>query len=288
MKLEAFATLQASVARGSFAAAAEVVNLTPSAVSLQIKQLEAYFGQALFDRSGRAVQPTPFALQLLDKVTRPLADIEGLRNQRAQPLTGRVRLGVTGSILTTLLPKAVAELQRRAPGIGLQLERANTPELIAALKADRLDAAILVRPPGGGSTRLHWQDLLREPLVLVVPAQLEHLEPEHYLRRYPWLRLDRKLVVGRLAARFVDALVPQREALLDVPSADAIIAMVGLGLGVSVLPRLRPEQLGSYAVREVSLGASAPTRQLAMARRKQDSESALLDTLEQAFAVACR
>ncbi|WP_145005571.1 LysR family transcriptional regulator [Pseudomonas oryzihabitans] len=288
MKIEAFLTLRAVLARGSFAAAAEAVNLTPSAVSLQIKQLEAYFGQALFDRSGRAVQPTPFALRLLDTVARTLADLEGLRNQRALPLTGRVRLGVTGSILTTLLPKAVAELQRRAPGITLQLERNDTPELMAALKADRLDAAILVRPPGGGSARLHWQDLLQEPLVLVVPAQLEHQAPEHYLRRYPWLRLDRKLVVGRLAARFVDSLVPQREALLDVPSADAIIAMVGMGLGVSVLPRLRPEHLATHAVREVALGAAAPRRQLSMARRKQDSENPLLDTIEQAFAVACR
>ncbi|WP_288434877.1 LysR substrate-binding domain-containing protein, partial [uncultured Pseudomonas sp.] len=78
------------------------------------------------------------------------------------------------------------------------------------------------------------------------------------------------------------------EALLDVPSADAIVAMVGLGLGVSVLPRLRPEHLGPYEIREVSLGTAAPTRQLAMARRKQDSESALLDTIAQAFDVACR
>lgn len=288
MKIEAFLTLQAAVERGSFAAAAEAVNLTPSAVSLQIKQLEAYFGQSLFDRSGRAVQATGFARQLIDTMARPLADLEKLRNQRAQPLTGRVRLGVTGSVLTTLLPKAVAELQQRAPGITLQLERHNTPELIAALKADRLDAAILIRPPGGGSARLHWHDLLREPLVLVVPAQLAPLEPEAYLRRYPWIRLDRKLVVGRLAARFVDGLVPQCEALLDVPSADAIVAMVGLGLGVSVLPRLRPEHLGPDEIREVSLGTAAPARQLAMARRKQDSESALLDTITQAFDVACR
>ncbi len=98
MKIEAFLTLQAAVERGSFAAAAEAVKLTPSAVSLQIKQLEAYFGQSLFDRSGRAVQATGFARQLIDTMARPLADLEKLRNQRAQPLTGRVRLGVTGSV----------------------------------------------------------------------------------------------------------------------------------------------------------------------------------------------
>jgi len=61
-----------------------------------------------------------------------------------------------------------------------------------------------------------------------------------------------------------------------------------MGLGVSVLPRLRPEHLGTYPVREVSLGVAAPTRQLSMAQRKQDSENPLLDTIAQAFAVACR
>ncbi|MEB0107054.1 LysR family transcriptional regulator [Pseudomonas sp. MH9.3] len=288
MKIEAFLTLQATLDRGSFAAAAEAVNLTPSAVSLQIKQLEAYFGQSLFDRSGRTVRPTRFALLVIDTVSRTFSDLEKLRTQRDPSLSGRVRLGVTGSIQTTLLPRAVAELQKRAPGLTLQLERANTPEMLSSLKADRLDAAILVRPPGGGSARLHWKDLLCEPLVLVVPANLESLEPEQYLRRYSWLRLDRKLVVGRMAARYVDNLIPHCEALIDVPSADAIIAMVGIGLGVSVLPRLRKEHLGAYPVREVSLGPAAPTRQLSMVRRKQDSENALLRIIEQAFELACR
>lgn len=288
MKIEALMTLQATLERGSFAAAAEAVNLSPSAVSLQIKQLETYFGQSLFDRSGRSVRPTRFATLLVNTVARTLADLENLRTQRYPSMSGRVRLGVTGSIQTTLLPRAVAELQKRAPGLTLQLERANTPEMLSSLKADRLDAAILVRPPGGGSARLHWKDLLCEPMVLVVPAHLENMEPADYLRRYPWIRLDRKLVVGRMAARFVDNLIPHCEALIDVPSADAIIAMIGLGLGVSVMPRLRKEHLAVYAVREVSLGPSAPTRQLSMVRRKQDSENILLRAVEEAFERACR
>jgi DNA-binding transcriptional LysR family regulator len=60
MNIGMFATLVAIVERGTLAAAAKQVGCTPSAVSLQVKQLEAYFRQPLFDRSTRAVKPTPF------------------------------------------------------------------------------------------------------------------------------------------------------------------------------------------------------------------------------------
>ena len=60
MNIGMFATLVAIVDRGTLAAAARQVGCTPSAVSLQVKQLESYFGQPLFDRSSRAVKPTPF------------------------------------------------------------------------------------------------------------------------------------------------------------------------------------------------------------------------------------
>ncbi len=59
MKIEMFDTLDAVLRGGSLAAAASETNLTASAVSMQMKQIEAYLGQPLFDRSGHAIRPTP-------------------------------------------------------------------------------------------------------------------------------------------------------------------------------------------------------------------------------------
>ncbi len=56
MKIDTFATLDAVLRGGTFAAAAAARNVTPSAVSMQMKQLEAYMGQPLFDRSGLQVR----------------------------------------------------------------------------------------------------------------------------------------------------------------------------------------------------------------------------------------
>lgn len=286
MKMQALATLVAVVEHGSFAAAAEHVNVTPSAVSLQMKQLEDHFRQPLFDRSGRSVRPTPFALALSRTVGRAMAELEAMRDDTGRAPAGTVRLGITESALTTLLPEAFAELQRTAPQVRLQIARGSSPELLDGVKAGRFDAAVLIRPPTGGSSRLRWTALLSEEFVLVVPESLPGHDVKQLLERSPWIRLDRELVAGRMAARFVDRLLPHRQPLLDVPAIDAIVAMVAAGIGVSVLPRLRPQLRAAYPVREVSLGRGAPVRQVVMVRRAADAGVRRLDAVEQAFVAA--
>lgn len=286
MKMQLLATLSAVVQQGSFAQAAEQVNLTPSAVSLQMKQLEQYFGQPLFDRSARNARPTPFALQLAAVVNRSLAELESMRHVANAAPSGNVRLGITESALTTLLPQAFAALQRQAPKIALQIDRGTTPDLLQSLKAGRVDAAVVVRPVSGGSSRLLWTPLLREPFVLVVPESMAPGTVKQILGQSPWIRLDRAVVAGQMAARFVNQLVPQRQPLLDVPGMDAIVAMVAAGIGVSVLPKIRYQLRDAYGVREISLGRSAPVRQICLVRRGADAGLQRLDAVEQAFVAA--
>ncbi|WPB58584.1 LysR family transcriptional regulator [Xylophilus sp. GOD-11R] len=283
MKFHALSTLIAVMEHGSFASAAEQVNLTPSAVSLQMKQLEAYFRQPLFDRSGRSVRPTPFASRLARTVEKAVEDIEALREVNDLALAGRVRLGITESAQTTLLPRAFAAVRRQAPQIELQIDRGTTPGLLNDLKAGTLDVAVVFRPTTGGSSRLRWTDLGRETFKLLVPADLPVASVAQVLREQPWIRLDRELVAGRLAARFVDTLAPNRQALVDLPGVEAIVGMVAIGLGVSVLPELRAELLGAYPVREVGLGRQAPSRQMAIVRRATDAGNRRIDAVEQAF-----
>ena len=58
---EVLRTFVAIADQGGFTRAGELVNRTQSAVSMQMKQIEAYLGQPLFDRSGHAIRPTPLA-----------------------------------------------------------------------------------------------------------------------------------------------------------------------------------------------------------------------------------
>lgn len=286
MKMQWLATLSAVVQQGSFAQAAEQVNLTPSAVSLQMKQLEQHFGQALFDRSARNARPTAFALQLAAVVNRSLAELESMRHVADTAPAGNVRLGITESAMTTLLPQTFAALQRSAPKIALQIDRGTTPDLLMSLKAGRVDAAVVVRPVSGGSSRLLWTPLLREQFVLVVPADMAPGTVKQILSQSPWIRLERSMVAGQMAARFVNQLLPHRQPLVDVPGIDAIVAMVTAGIGVSVLPKIRYQLRDAYGVREIPLGRTAPVRQICLVRRLADAGMRNLDAVEKAFLAA--
>ena len=283
MKIEFLATLAAVADHGSLAAAAERVNLTPSAVSLQMKQLEAYFGQAILDRSGRNVRLTRYGQELSRVGLRALDELESMRRLSAAPPSGKVKLGIAASALTTLLPESFTQLQQRAPGIVLDLQRGASDQLLSDVKAGRLDAAVIIRPPAGGSSRFCWTPLMDEEYVLVVPDYLAGNDVKKLLRQLPWIRLDRSLLTGRIAARFVDSLLPQHPALLDLPASDVIVAMVESGVGVSVLPRLRSKIRDSHRIREVSLGRSGPVRQMAFVQRASDNEKRTVNAVKAAF-----
>lgn len=272
MKLEALNTLVAVLRHGSFAAASEFVHLTPSAVSVQIRQLEEYFGQPLFDRSARQVRPTAFAQQLGGTVRQALGEIENLRSLAHGTVSGRLRLGAIETVQMGYFPAAFAVLRASAPGLTLHFTRGSTVSLLDALKAGRIDAAVVVRPLSGGSSRLHWTSLRREPFVLVVPHDARGTRAQELFKTYDWIRLERALSAGRAAAQYVQRIAPEARRAIDMPSIEGIVAMVGAGLGVSVVPKLRSELLRAYRVRELPLPDARLTREIVLACRSADAE----------------
>src|SRR5262249_7565593 len=165
MNIGMFATLVAIVDRGTLAAAAQQVGCTPSAVSLQVKQLEAYFGQPLFDRSSRAVKPTPFGEQVASLARDLVQRLDGLRAKPPSVVVGRLRRGAIASVQADVLPQALRILRDRYPALDVAMTLNDSDELLAELKAGRIDAAVLVRPSSGGSSRLAWHDLTKQPFV---------------------------------------------------------------------------------------------------------------------------
>jgi DNA-binding transcriptional LysR family regulator len=272
MKLAALETLGAVLSTGSFSAAASEVGVTASAVSLQMKQLESYIGRPLFDRSGRTAVPTPVARELAAASASALAAIESFRARSPLAVSGVLRLGAITSVQTTVVPHALRLLRSRHPGLTVQLALDVSAPLQAAVSGGRLDAAVVVRPPRGGSSRLAWRDLARVPFVLVVPADAPEGTPQQLLRRYPWIQYERTLTGGRVAAQYVKRLCPDKRPAYELASTDAIIGMVAEGLGASVIPRPRSPLQRAYAFREVALGAGAPARQVAWTCRKTDVE----------------
>ncbi len=283
MNVAALATLVSIIDTGSFASAADDVGCTPSAVSLQVKQLEQYFGQSLFDRSARTARPTAFCAEAANVAREFLGKLESLRSKPSLSVSGRVRLGAIATIQTDALPLALRWLRTRYPELDVRVSLDDSTALLAALKASRVDAAALIRPRSGGSTRLLWHDLARQPFVILKPASVKAASAKELLERFDVIRYDTSLTGGQIAARYVRKMNPHARCVLEARSIDAIVAMVSAGLGVSVVPRPRRQLLDAHAVREVPLGARGPVRQIALVRRSADADNRNIDAILRAF-----
>lgn len=275
MKLEAFETLQAVLQTGTLAAAAKQRHLTPSAVSLQMKQIESYLGQQLFDRSGVEVRPLPCAFEAAEAVQQALARLARLRRTMPSTIEGSVRVGIIESLQPRLLPPLMRRLRERYPRLLVLPTRGRSVSLTDAVKAGDLDAAVVAQPETGGSSRLHWQPLMSQALVLVAPPQVAPAPPAALFRRHPWIAYDRRTIAGRLAARYAKRHLDAREPILELDGARAIIAMVQAGLGLSIVQLAEPGILRAFPVQTVPL-PEAPTIRFALVTRKTDAEHRLL------------
>ena len=284
MNIAMLSTLVAIVDRGSLAAAAHEVGCTPSAVSLQVKQLEAWFGRPLFDRSARTVKPLPLALEAA-AVARDFCDrLEVLRTFPAKAVSGRVRLGAIATVQTGVLPPALRTLRDRHPALDIEILLDDSDALLTALKAGRIDAAVLVRPESGGSSRLLWQNLAKQPFVMLVPPGVAGASAQELLQRLDLIRYDTALTGGRIAVQYLRQAFPRARTSMDVRSIDAIVAMVSAGLGVSIVPQPRKALLDAHGVRELPL-KNGPARQIALARRGADLGNRNIDAVFRALVV---
>ena len=105
---------------GSFTKAAEVVNKTQSAVSMQMKRLEERLDRPVFARDGRASKLTEDGQRLLDYARRIVKlNIETIAAFSDAELSGRVRLGVPDDYADRYLPEIMARFSRAYPSVEL-------------------------------------------------------------------------------------------------------------------------------------------------------------------------
>lgn len=141
----------------SFTRAAAKVHVAQPGVSTQIRQLERELGQALLDRSGRAVRLTEVGAAVLPYARAALAAVDGARlavDELTELLRGRVAVGMVTSLGSFDLPGLLAAFHDEHPGVEITLTEANSDHLVDALRTGQLDAAVIglaaADPPGVG------------------------------------------------------------------------------------------------------------------------------------------
>lgn len=236
MNLRHLETLLAIADTGSFAAAADRVGVTQSAVSMQMRALEQVLGSELFDRAKRPPVLNDVGLGLLPHARSVLRAAEELSAAASgAALRGRLRLGVIPTAATGLVPDALALLAARAPELQIRIESGLSTDLARRVAQGVLDAA-LVTETSRLERGLVVRPIFEEPLLVVAPRAAAGPSARTLLRTLPFVRFNRRTGVGRVidAALRRDRIVVTETMELD--SIEAILAMVGRGLGVAVVP----------------------------------------------------
>lgn len=287
MKIETFTTLEAVLQTGTFVGGSRLMNITPSAVSMQMKQLEGYLGKPLFDRSGLQVRPTQLAHEVADTMREAMRNLDALRSGSVLAIEGVIRVGIIESMQPIVLPGMLRFVRTRHPKLDVVPIRGRSSSLTTALKAGDIDAALVAEPAGAKAGRMSWTPMLRRELVLIAPPDTADTPIPTLFRQLEWIRYDRKTVTGSMAAQYVNSQIGDVRSTLEFDNAAAIVAMVSAGLGISVVQRPDSATLHSYPVRVFRLGKAAPVLQLSMVSRKADDDSRPLAAVREAMALTC-
>ncbi len=147
MELSDLRIFRAVVRQGGITRAAESLHRVQSNVTTRIRQLEEDLGVQLFVREGKRLILSPAGKLLLTYAEQMLALSEEALTaiQDSQP-RGMFRLGSMESTAAVRLPAPLTDFSQKYPEVKLELKTGNPTQLLAALLAGEIDAALVAEP----------------------------------------------------------------------------------------------------------------------------------------------
>ena len=230
--------LDAVARHGSVTEAAKELHYSQPSVSHHLGRLEAATGAKLIQRVGRGIRLTPEGELLAQRASEIVGRVDAASVELAAHLglrAGRVRLAGFQTVLSTIVPKAAAELARSHPGVELNLVDVHPVEALEMLRSGQVDLALIFRhadtPVEEQGFRL--THLLEDPLFLVSQQPDQSLE-DH--RDSAWVggceRCRATLITACERAGFAPRIAYSSDDMVVMQS------LVAAGMGVATLSGL--------------------------------------------------
>lgn len=242
MTLQELRYIVALADTGHFRQAAESCFVSQSTLSTQVKKLEELLGVQLFDRTLKRVTLTPAGEEVIDSARRILDEVTRIRDiarQSGDPMERTVQLGVIPTLGPYYLPHILNLVHGLHPRLRLLLREEMTPTLLQSLTEGRLDAGLLALPVEHPA--LDVEPLFVEPFLAALPEG-------HALARCAEVQVDDLASNGLLLLEEGHCLRDQALAAchleglgneeIRATSLETLRQMVGMGLGVTLLPVL--------------------------------------------------
>jgi len=258
-----------------FTQAADSLDVAQPTLSKQIHSLEQTLGAPLLERVRGAVGLTAAGETLLPLARRMVADADAARDAVQEIVglrRGRVRVGATPSLCSSLVPTVLRRFRTEHPDIELHVNEGSSQDLIADLLARDLDLALIVHPEQGVDASLHAAPLLRESLVV---ASVAAGPPPTANRHLALTELrDTPLVMFRPGYDLRDVTLEACRRAGFTPrfaveggEMDAVLAFVEAGLGVALVPSM--VLVNRPLLRATPLAAPGMRRTIALAHRRR-------------------
>ena len=235
MDIKSIQTLVTIADHRSFQAAALVLDMSISNVSLQMQALEREFGEALFDRSTRPPRLTDTGAELVSRSRRLLQLWDELGSNVVGNKRGILKIGSVHTAVAGGVSVALGRLRKRDPGLFLKLHTDLTTELVKQLQNQKIDCAIITeleKPV----IDMQFTAIARDELVVIAHRHARGDDYREVLTSNAYIRFNRHATLAQL----IDAEFKIRNISVDtsmeIATLDAISSLVKNGLGVSVVP----------------------------------------------------
>jgi DNA-binding transcriptional LysR family regulator len=279
----------------SFTKASVRLNISQSAVSEQVKLLEAELGFPLFRRTSRGIEQTERGRTFLYQAERVVGDVLSLTDTARRlrgALADTLTIGMGSGMAQIFMPRLFAKLEGALAGVRLEILTAPTKNIFNELHEERIDAGIAIesdpdRVPAG----LVFDRLTQTEMALIVP-------PKHALARTrqpvdigrlmaePIIMSELTVGYGQVVSSLFSDLGIRPNILAIADNIETMKVIVQAGKGIAIVPR-------ASAANEIELGALkalaiAPARSVAlslfrrrqpMSRRKEAFVAALREAL---------
>jgi DNA-binding transcriptional LysR family regulator len=244
LNLDQLRALETVVELASFTGAARRLNLSQSAVSVQIRELEERCGLRLIERLGKKAYATAAGREVIDharRISKEADAITAAMRRFRDGWIGRVHIGAALTALMYLLPPVLKKLRTDHPGIDLFISNAPTTAMVDGVLRNEMDIGLVTLPVE--DSRLVVTPLHIEEMVAIFPALArdipDEVTPEYAAQQFLVLEFG---AVSTLIRSWMSAheLAPQSPMI--VSAIEAIKVVISAGMGVSIVPAMSVAQ----------------------------------------------
>ncbi|MCI2283270.1 LysR substrate-binding domain-containing protein [Colwellia sp. MSW7] len=273
-----------------FKKAAELCNVSQSALSTAINELEKHIGTVIFERNNKQVLVTNNGKKILDKAKRIKLEVDELMQisqANQEPFSSPMTIGVIPTIGPYLLPKVLPEVRKQFPALKLKIIEEQSHVLVDKVRTGDIDAAILALPfPIDG---LMSFDFWQEDFYWVChkdesPSRVKEItSAELEIEKLMLLKDGHCLKEHALAAcKFQKQ---KEDSDFDSASLHTLVQMVAGKLGTTLVPQMALDQLihNASELRAIHLNEPGPHRTIALVIRPNYVRTNELTLLKQIF-----